>query len=260
MSSDLTNPKPQEAQWADHAILILHGIDDLRFLRWIYPGYRYFRKLDKHLSDFQIPIYFPKVTRHGRVNTRGTELARFIDQLPQTNLHFIAHSMGGLDARFYISQLDTQRRGRSLRTVATPHRGTPVASWALEARGLLPWLIRVSNSPGLEDLTETACVNFNAENPDRDDVQYFSYIGSRPVAEMPIIARRLSQVIDERAGPNDFLVPVSSARWQSAAEPIAAHHAELVGWPLGSRASTGNQSFDHIKFYRQLIQDILSTI
>ncbi len=51
-------------------------------------------------------------------------------------MNIIAHSMGGLDARYLISRL--QPKGvdvRSLVTVATPHRGSALADYIIDGIG-----------------------------------------------------------------------------------------------------------------------------
>ena len=45
----------------------------------------------------------------------------------------IAHSMGGLDARYMISRLGMDDRVTALVTITTPHRGSPYADWCLHA-------------------------------------------------------------------------------------------------------------------------------
>jgi triacylglycerol lipase len=260
MTSGDENNNQSGPKQLDHAILFLHGLDDFRFFRWIYPRYRYFRLLDRALSDTKIPLYFPEVRCNGSIKERGQQLFEFIENVSESNLHLIAHSMGGLDARYLISKLDSSARIRSLRTVATPHRGTAVASWALETSGIRQWLIRHYNMPGLADLTEEACEKFNEENRDRTDVDYYSFNAARPISEFPWFLRRYGKLIDNCAGKNDSMVPVSSALWENSSATIRAHHAELVGWRLGSPKVSNGNAFDHVKFYRSLIEDIMKSI
>ena len=44
-------------------------------------------------------------------------------------VNLIAHSMGGLDARYLISRLGMADQVRSLTTISTPHRGSFMADW-----------------------------------------------------------------------------------------------------------------------------------
>lgn len=79
---------------------------------------------------------------------------------PDGPLHLVGHSAGGLDARLLVSpdvQLSTEvdveaiaRRVRSVVTVSTPHRGTPLASFFTEMSGRrLLWLLSLTTLYGL---------------------------------------------------------------------------------------------------------------
>jgi hypothetical protein len=91
-------------------------------------GNHYFRNLPEKFPD----ALFPEVPVAGTVEARAQALAGQIAQrFPSGELHIIAHSMGGLDARFLLSRnlqgLANPGRVISLSTIATPHHGSPVA-------------------------------------------------------------------------------------------------------------------------------------
>ena len=79
----------------------------------------------------------PSVEPAGRIADRAAQLAVEItkiplDQVPTVGkIHIVAHSMGGLDARFLISPqpagLGLAPYIASLTTISTPHRGSPLA-------------------------------------------------------------------------------------------------------------------------------------
>lgn len=50
----------------------------------------------------------------------------------ETRVNLVAHSMGGLDARYLVSVLGYGDRIASLTTISSPHRGTAVADYALK--------------------------------------------------------------------------------------------------------------------------------
>ena len=53
-------------------------------------------------------------------------------------LHVIAHSMGGLDARYAIRNVpQVADRVKTLVTIGTPHRGSPVADAVVARTGPL---------------------------------------------------------------------------------------------------------------------------
>ena len=99
----------------------------------------------------------------------------------------IAHSMGGLDARYMISKLNMANRVAALLTVSTPHRGSPYADWCLRNLGKrmgglkLIKLLKL-DLKAISDLTTESCREFNEKILDAPGVRYFSIGGSQAVA------------------------------------------------------------------------------
>ncbi|KAG8831735.1 hypothetical protein FRC18_006089 [Serendipita sp. 400] len=175
------------------------------------------------------------------------------DLLKQTakgqNLNFIAHSMGGLDCRYLISNLKpTEYTPRTLTTICTPHRGSPFMDWLMEHIGLgsikdlIPGISPVSptipliapvvsflDSPAYSNLTSKYLeAHFNPSTPDSPDVRYWS-VAAR-TSEMsffhPLWIPKLiidgseqksmkeeNQSLSGRDVGNDGIVPVESAKW-----------------------------------------------
>ncbi|KAJ8123538.1 hypothetical protein ONZ43_g544 [Nemania bipapillata] len=114
-----------------------------------------------------------------------TRLARGIaDAAGGREVNIVAHSMGGLDARFMISHLrPTNVAVRSLVTVASPHHGSSFADFLFREIGdqRLPEIYRLLERVGMEtgafeQLTSTYMENsFNPRTPDDPRVSYFSY-------------------------------------------------------------------------------------
>jgi len=81
-------------------------------------------------------VHSPNLTGWQSIERRAQRLREEIVQnFPDSPVHVIAHSMGGLDARYAISRLGMGERIASLTTIGTPHQGTPVADLAL---GIIP--------------------------------------------------------------------------------------------------------------------------
>ena len=93
-------------------------------------------------SEGETGVFAPLLPPYHSIEERAPYLARAIDGIIDESgagkVHIIAHSQGGLDARYVISALGYDDRVASLVTVATPHRGTPLADYALRLpEGLL---------------------------------------------------------------------------------------------------------------------------
>jgi triacylglycerol lipase len=90
----------------------------------------YFNGVETHLGGFP-RVFVPSVNPIGSIEQRAKQLASAIGSRNDLvdPLHIIAHSMGGLDARFLITHLrDVGKRVATLVTIGTPHRGSPVAN------------------------------------------------------------------------------------------------------------------------------------
>lgn len=81
-------------------------------------------------------VVFTDVPPKGSIQDRSAEMARQIkDRFGAEKVHVIAHSMGGLDARYLIAQGNANIA--SLTTLGTPFRGTLVADVAVDPARLL---------------------------------------------------------------------------------------------------------------------------
>jgi triacylglycerol lipase len=234
----------------------------------------YFRNLPSKYPD----ACFPDVPVAGTVQERAHALANQIARrFPQGEMHIIAHSMGGLDARYLLSHnllgLANPGRVTSLSTVATPHYGTPVADLLLGAKPqsknprrfayevVSRTLSLLSIHLGaLGDLTSGFAEQFNQENPRLDHIAYFAYAGSGngSFLLLPTHTYIESQgsTVEERT--NDGLVSVASAKWpgELAESPWATDHLGEVGHSL----NIFNQKlkFDHLAAFDRVVRNAVA--
>ena len=106
-----------------------------------YPGFarigrlEYFNGVAEFLRQTHgVEVLTPVVGPLGTIRTRAEELKQKIQsKLNGKRAHIIAHSVGGLDARFLASPagLDGSGLVRSVTTIVTPHLGTSLAELAL---------------------------------------------------------------------------------------------------------------------------------
>ena len=236
-------------------------------------GGGYFRDLANRYPD----ACFPEVPVAGTVQQRAQALAnQIVDRFPTGEMHIIAHSMGGLDARCLLSQnllgLANPGRVMSLSTVATPHHGSPVADllvgdqpdskdlrhFAYEA--LSRALSHLSIHFGaLGDLTSGFAEEFNRENPKLDHIRYFPYAGSGNDSSLlsPLHAyiESLGKTEDEKT--NDGLVSVASAKWPGdlVEPPWPTDHPGEVGHNLNGFGRKLN--FDHLAAFDRVVRNVV---
>ncbi len=236
---------------ADRAptVVLVHGIlgfDHLKVLRW---RFHYFRGVADHLRRVGVNAYVVRVPALDAIPARALALAEFVKALPHRHVTLVAHSMGGLDARYAITHLGLAERVPVLVTVATPHRGTPLAD--LLARRTASMARRLAakfgmRSEAIECLTTERMARFNEEVPDAPGVTYACVPcgrRARPGAIHPLL-RPTHAYLRRIAGPNDGLVPVSSQLWGAVVEEIEADHWAQVGW---------SHRFDAPLFYADVV-------
>lgn len=221
----------------------LLGFAELRLAGSYLPSIQYWRGIKEALTTNNCEVITAQVPPSSSIEKRAAKLAEdIVAQAQGKSVNIIAHSMGGLDARYMISCL--QHPGvdvKSLVTVATPHHGSPFADYMLELIGprYLPRLYKLwERTTGWEpsafaQLTTTYMTEeFNSRTPDDPAVRYFSYgamVKDRPPLLSPF---RLShRVIEEVEGPNDGLVSVESSKWGVyKGTLLGVNHLDLINW------------------------------
>jgi triacylglycerol lipase len=214
------------------------------------------------------PNVSPYDTVRARCQTWERRFRQILEETGSDRLSLIAHSMGGLDARYLISNRGWHDTIDVLVTVATPHRGSSVATLVLnQPDAVRKWLTEMADWLGthvledgsanirqaLRELTPSYVEStFNEEVPDHPDVEYWSYgCQAGEGTEIPIdpIFRYFNSYLFEHEGPNDGIVSVRSARWGDYLGTIDADHARQVG--MKSRLAA---SFDANSFYASIAQ------
>lgn len=171
-------------------------------------------------------VLITRVPATASIKDRAGILAETIaEKFPGRQINLIGHSMGGLDCRYLISQLEPKEfKPISLTTVSTPHRGSPFADYVIDnviGRDRLPSLLGLietlrlpqsGDGSAFNALETRAMKEFNADVLDRDDVKYFSWGASFDPGLLDTF-RWPHSVVLAKEGPNDGLVSVNSAKW-----------------------------------------------
>jgi triacylglycerol lipase len=220
-------------------IVLVHGYFGFDVLKVMSSEWEYFRGVRRHLEGLGHEVHVARVASFGAVRERAEQLAAQIEEVsPKQRVHVIAHSMGGLDARYAIAHLGLEHRIATLTTIGTPHRGTPLADGLILQRAWrFRWLARLlglvsNNHDGLADLTTRKMAEFNRSVVDSPRVLYRSIVGALSTLDRfanPLLWRPHAYLL-RAAGVNDGLVPASSQRWGGLVRQVEADHIALAGW------------------------------
>lgn len=207
-----------------YPILLLHGLNcrDDRFSGcW--------GRVPETLREHGASLYLGHQDAWGTIEGNAQKLLRLAGEIlaeeGAEKLNLIAHSKGGLEARYLVSTLGFASRTASLTTLCTPHQGSRAAeAWlrrrlicAFAGRALeTGWRLCGDQSPdfhgAVNALTTEAVARFNQENPDSPQVYYQSW-GA-------LLKKRTWDLMDcaqlwltKADGPSDALVTPESAAW-----------------------------------------------
>jgi triacylglycerol lipase len=235
-----------------HPVVLAHGIlgfDEIRIGR---ARHAYFRGVAERLERDGLTVHRCRVAKLASVADRAADLAAFVRALPARRVNIVAHSMGGLDARYALARLGLAGKVASLVTVGSPHLGTPLADagaglarrarvWtALERMGL--------RAEALHDLTTARMAEFNRAVPDAQGVLYGSVVGAPPRRrEVTPLLVPTWLWLDRAAGANDGMVPAASQRWGEVLRETGADHLAQIGW---------SKRFDARELYAELLREL----
>lgn len=242
----------------------------------------YFYHVPKAARDAGFNVFVAHTDPFQGTAYRARQLATEVDTVLQLTgaerVHLIAHSQGGLDARYLISTLGYGDRVATLTTVGTPHQGVRLVDVALRfaPNHLMEPLSRIMDALGnallgghadfmaqLHDLGAGYVQGtFNPQNEDDPRVEYFSYAGYTQthhggkdldvVTPLLVATYRLTRLCE---GDNDGLVSNTSARWGTYLGMLPADHWDEIGQlPTAEHAA-----FAHLPFYLQLMKALESS-
>ena len=256
-------------------IILIHGfLGYRRFLLW-----ELFSGVVEALKEKGITAFRPLVHPTASIEERAKQLLDFIVQEigAAEPIHIVAHSLGGLDARYLISPKGLDQGGRviSLTTLSTPHHGSCLAEIIPESlrsvmakgadigRHLIlseedkSFLTAIAENrwDSLVQLTPAYVREvFNPKVIDAPPVRYFSYAGSIDPSRITLntlIRKAAWQYIHDCEVENDGMVSVQSAQWGEFRGVLPADHSEVIGLMVNP---WGKNTFDHVAFFLALAE------
>ncbi len=224
------------AQQLRHPLVLVHGLAGFDEIAVAGVRREYFRGVPVRLTSLGAQVHLAKMSPFAAVPQRAQQLAAAVKAIEAKKVNLIAHSLGGLDARYAIARLELAPKVASLITIGTPHHGTPIADFGTSLGAKLG-LKAMLDAFGVDvsvffALTTAEMARFNAEVPDVKGVWYASFV-ARGAPGMNPLLRPTHAVLERKVGPNDGLVPASSQQWGEVLQVIEADHWAQIGWTDG---------------------------
>lgn len=255
-----------------YPLLLVHGVffRDSRLMN-------YWGRIPAELEANGAVIFYGEQQSAASVEDSAAELAERIEQLVQKTgcgkVNIIAHSKGGLDSRYAISKLGSDKYVASLTTINTPHHGCLFAEYLLNTapEKFVKSVEKIYNSAfkrlgdpnpdflaAVTDLTNSRCEQFDQDTPDAPGVMYQSVGSHARCSKSGRFPLNLSYpIVKKYDGDNDGLVALTSAPW---GEDFTVLH------PTGKRGITHADvidlnrenipGFDVREFYVQLVNKL----
>jgi triacylglycerol lipase len=212
----------------NYPLLLVHGAGfrdkSLGFIN-------YWGRIPKHLEKNNIIIYYGGTDAWGSIEGNAellkNKITNILEEENTEKVNIIAHSRGGLEARYLISNLGMEDSVASLTTISTPHHGVKAMNLAARTpRGLYKFVSFFVNTwfrilgdkkpdffTSSRQLSEIYCTQFNMEATDKETVYYQSYASQLKHFFSDIQFVLLNPYINRTDGANDGLCPVESAKW-----------------------------------------------
>lgn len=210
-----------------YPLVLLHGIGfrDLRY-------FNYWGRIPLLLGKHGAKIYYGHQKAWGTIEENTAVIAQTIDHALEENncdkVNIIAHSKGGLEARYLISSMGYGDRVASLTTINTPHYGSELITLLNKLPDSLyrliadcinrPFILAGDNKPDCysasKQLDPAFCQEFNEKNKDVPGVYYQSY-GSvmKSCFSDSLLSIPYLLMCTCKGGQNDGLVDISSVQW-----------------------------------------------
>lgn len=261
---------------SNYPIILHHGVFGFKKILIL----EYFFKVPETLRNLGYEVFVTKVDPVGSIAERAEQLGAQIDEIlritGKNKVNIIAHSMGGLDSRYLVSELGFANKIASVSMISTPNRGSFIADLVVSAFGAhkqvreaVLKLIGIPQKKGLIAKALEAVSNnsikylneFNQRISNHSAVYYQSWAGvasaraekgaghQDKVGPLFIIPY---WILKHRTGNNDGLVTVDSARWGHYRGMIPADHLDQVGFWWGATSS----QYRHLLFFQKVASEL----
>lgn len=209
-----------------YPLIMVHGVlfRDLKY-------FNYWGRIPKELIRYGAKVYYGNQEAVGTIERNGGDICRKIEEvLAETGcdkVNIIAHSKGGLDARYAITALGMADSVASLTSICVPHRGCRFIDLACKLpEGFYRFLAKIfdttfrkfgDNNPDFYTATRqfstVTSEEFNRKVPNMPGVYYQSYMTRMKSFLGDSLLSLPYLMIKSLEGQNDGLVSVESSKW-----------------------------------------------
>jgi len=211
-----------------YPVLLVHGAG---FRDKTLGFINYWGRIPKLFLKHGVEVYYGGTDAWGSIEKNAEIIKSKIEFILQEKkaekINIIAHSRGGLEARYLISTLKMENVVASLTTISTPHYGVKAMNIAMKLPdGLYKfgsffvnmwYRILGDKNPDFflssRQLSEKHSIEFNKSNPNKENVYYQSYSAMMKYFFSDIVFMFMHPLITATDGDNDGLCPVDSAKW-----------------------------------------------
>lgn len=171
-----------------YPVMFIHGMGfrDRNF-------FNYWGRIPKTLENYGCTVFYGHQDANACVHDNAVIIRNSLDYALKKSgcekINIIAHSKGGLDARYLISTLGEYNKIASLSTIDTPHHGSETVDFLLKFPDILVRItgkitdffmyISGDTKPDsykvFQELTTDYMKKFNIQNPDMSGVYYQSF-------------------------------------------------------------------------------------
>lgn len=250
-----------------YPIILVHGIaaKQLRILNA-------FGKIGDELKKEGYKVYIADTDGFGSIEKNAEQLKKFINKVMAEcdvdKVNIIAHSKGGLDSKYMITELKMEDHVASLTTLCTPHKGSIIASkiwdWPMPIKKLFAFFIDMFYCLFLGDKNPDsmrACEQLRAVDQVEESLQFsykvycqsystnISNIDDCFIMALPMKLQHHFEITE-----NDGMVSEESAQfgcYRGKCMDIPVSHVQIID--LFSKKSQKEQIYS---FYKQLCKEL----
>ena len=259
-----------------YPVIMVHGvmINAIPFFDLKY--FNYWGRIPKELIRCGAAVYYDGIqSAAGAIANNAEELKKKILQVIEETgcqkVNIIAHSKGGLDARYAVSALNMENYVASLTTICTPHHGSslidftnrlPEKVYLFVAKKINMIFARLGDKnpdfyTAVKELSIQAVKDFNNIIKDSPAVYYQSYIAKMKNVFSDIVFSVPYSIIKHLEGDNDGFVSASSAVWGNSGGIFelgsgrGISHGDMIDY-----RRKGYKGFDVLEAYVKIVSEL----